>query len=321
MRRMMCERSPSAEHFRIARIRSGFTLVELLVVVAIIGVLTALLLPAIQAARESARATTCRNNLKQLGVALQSYHAQHGRFPEGARMHKRSGQRSIGWHVLVLPHVEQDNLYREMEPDDEGGARLHAANELVSTYFCPSAEPPSADLLDLESANYVGIAGAGETREDWPLEEAACGIAATDGVLYLRRQVSTADVGDGTSNTLAVGERTVFDTTELWTLGAVWYRVGSSQTPSSVCIAATKHVVWPINALESRRVFYVRDTEAPLELRKVLKNELAFGSQHPGGAHFAYADASVHFLRDDLDLATYREMATRAGEEPSTGVP
>jgi prepilin-type N-terminal cleavage/methylation domain-containing protein/prepilin-type processing-associated H-X9-DG protein len=318
---MTWERCPLTEHRRVAHTGSGFTLVELLVVVAIIGVLTALLLPAIQAARESARTTSCRNNLKQLGVALQSYHAQHGAFPEGARMHKRFGQRSIGWHVLVLAHVEQRSLYREIAPDDEGGARLHAANELVPTYFCPSAEPPSPNTLDLESANYVGVAGAGETREDWPLEEAACGIAATDGVLHLRSRVSTADIGDGTSNTLAVGERSVFDTTELWTLGAVWYRTGSSATPSSVCIAAAKHVVWPINSLESRRVFYVRDADAPPELRKVLKNELAFGSQHTGGANFAYADASVHFLRDELDLVVYRELATRAGEDLSIGIP
>ena len=75
-----------------------------------------LLLPAVQAARESARNSTCRNNLKQIGLRCTVYHAQHGMFPEGARMHARSGQKSIGWHVLVLPHMDQRPLYAEYRP-------------------------------------------------------------------------------------------------------------------------------------------------------------------------------------------------------------
>ena len=299
----------------------GFTLIELLVVVAIIGVLAGLLLPAVQAARESARKSTCRNNLKQIGIALQNYHAHRGKFPEGARMHARSGQKSIGWHVLVLPYMEQRPLYSKIAPDKEGGARVHAATEIVPTYFCPTAEQPSQQVTDAERANYVGVAGAGLTREDWPLEEIACGIAATDGVLYLRSKVSVKDISDGSSHTLAVGERTIYNTTELWTLGAVWYKTAGSPTPTSVCVAAAKHVVWPINALENRRIYYVRDSDAPLELRKVRNNELTFGSQHPGGAHFALADGSVHFLDEGLDLAVYRELATRQGEETSEWTP
>jgi prepilin-type N-terminal cleavage/methylation domain-containing protein/prepilin-type processing-associated H-X9-DG protein len=297
--------------------RQGFTLVELLVVVAIVGVLVALLLPAVQAAREAARQASCRNNLKQIGLALQAYHAQSRTFPEGARMHTRSGQKSIGWHVLVLPHMDQRPLYDEMAPDADGGARSHAENVVVTNYICPTAEPPSDSTTDLESSNYVGVAGAGTTREDWPLEEVACGIAATDGVLHMQSTVSVADIGDGTSNTLAVGERSIFNTNELWSLGAVWYKTGSGTTPSSACVAAAKHIVWPINVLESRRVYYVRDFDAPVELRQVLGNELAFGSRHGAGAHFSYADGSVHFLNEDLDLTVYRALATRAGEENS----
>jgi prepilin-type N-terminal cleavage/methylation domain-containing protein len=162
----------------------AFTLIELLVVVTIIGVLTALLLPAVQAARESARQSVCRNNLKQMALALNSYHAQHREFPEGARMHKRSGSTSIGWHVLILPHMEQNALYQEIQPDPDGGARLFAANRAVSLFFCPSSEPPSENSDDLERASYVGVAGAGLTRDEWPVEELICGISATDGVLH-----------------------------------------------------------------------------------------------------------------------------------------
>jgi Protein of unknown function (DUF1559) len=217
--------------------------------------------------------------------------------------------------VLVLPQMDQRPLYTHIAPDKEGGAGDHAANEIVPSYFCPTAEPPTQQNTDLESANYVGVAGSGVTREDWPLEEIACGLVATDGVLYLRSQVSVSDISDGSSHTLAIGERTIFDTTELWTLGARWYKSGGSPTPTSVCVAAAKHVVWPINALESRRIYYVRDFDAPPALRKVLNNELAFGSQHPGGAHFAVADGSVHFFDEGLDLTVYRELATRQGEE------
>lgn len=310
-----------AVRLRVAKTRAAFTLVELLVVVAIIGVLIALLLPAVQAAREAARRSVCRNNEKQLGLALQAYHAAQRRFPPGARMHAQPGKKSIGWQVLVLPYQEQRPLYDEISPDNEGGAVRHSTDRTVPTYFCPSAEPPTDKASDIESANYVGVAGAGQQREDWPLEEMACGIVATDGVLHLRSDVSAGDVTDGTSNSLMVGERTIVDTTEWWTLGASWYRRNGSSAPDSVCVAASKHVVWPINVLESGRVAWIRDRDAPAVLRKVLGNELAFGSEHPGGAHFLLADGSVHFLDESLDLNVYRNLATRAGGEVDAAIP
>lgn len=299
----------------------AFTLIELLVVVTIIGMLTALLLPAIQAARESARQSTCRNHLRQLALALNSYHAQHREFPEGARMHKRAGSQSIGWHVLILPHIEQNALYQEIQPDTDGGARLLAANRAVPLFFCPSSEPPSESGDDLEQASYVGVAGAGRTKDEWPVEEQICGIAATDGVLHLRSHVSVADIGDGSSHTLAIGERSLLNPYEQWTLGATWYAPGASKTPAQMCVYAAKQIVWPINALEARRIHWVRDYNGPAELRKVRTNELAFGSKHGSGAHFAYADGSVHFLDESIDLNLLRDLATRQGEEVASAAP
>jgi prepilin-type N-terminal cleavage/methylation domain-containing protein/prepilin-type processing-associated H-X9-DG protein len=310
-------RACSVSSARVAANRpAAFTIVELLVVVAIIGVLVGLLLPAIQAAREAARRASCLNHLKQMGLALQNYHSAHRKLPEGARMHARSGRKSIGWQVLILPYLEQRALYEEISPDAEGGALRHSSDREIPLLFCPSAEPPTSDSTDLESTNYVGVAGTGQVRQPWPLEEVACGIVAIDGVLFLKSDVNFKDITDGTSHTLAVGERTPVDSTETWTLGAIWHRQGGATDPRGVCVAAAKHVVWPLNSLENRRVFFARDPAAPADLRRMLGNESAFGSLHPGGAHFLYADGSVHFLAEDIDLNLFRGLATRSGEEP-----
>lgn len=304
-----------------ANCRRGFTLVELLIVVTIIAILCGLLLPAVQAAREAARQTACGNNLRQIAIALQAYHADQRRFPEGARLHDRQESKSVGWHVLILPYAEQKRLYERIAPDKAGGARVFAGNEVVPEYVCPSAPPPSVDAGDLETANYVGVAGAGLTSEDWPLEETICGLAATDGVLFLRSEIRVGDVSDGSSHTLAVGERSIFQLDDDWTLGAVWYRFGVAKRPDSVCITSAKHVVWPINSLESRQVFSVRDFSAPIDLRKALYNSLPFGSEHPGGARFAYVDGSVRFVRETADLNVLRSLATRAGDETASAEP
>jgi len=293
----------------------GLTLIELLVVVTLIAVLIGLLLPAVQAARETARQTVCSNHLRQIAVALHAHHAAHEHLPEGARLHVRQGAKSIGWHVELLPYLEQAPLYERIAPDADGGARLFAGNVTVPVYLCPSAEPPTADAADLESAHYVGVAGAGTTREDWPLEEVVCGVAATDGTLFLRSRVALEEIADGSSRTLAVGERSIFQVDEDWTLGAVWHRFGKAPRPDSACVAAAKHVVWPLNALERRRVASVRDFAAPAGLPKALSNELPFGSQHPAGGRFARADGSVAAIAEEIDLPTLRALATRAGGE------
>ncbi|MEM9656820.1 MAG: DUF1559 domain-containing protein [Planctomycetota bacterium] len=293
----------------------GFTIVELLVVVAIIGVLVALLLPAVQAAREAARRSTCQNNLKQQGLALANYHALHNSFPEGARMHVRPGRPSVAWHVLILPMLELGNLYDVISPDADGGAKVRAGNQIPPVFICPSAEPPSANASDFESANYVGVAGSGISRVEWPLDERINGHAFTDGVLHLRSQVHVGDVSDGASHTLLAGERTFLNTAEDWTFGATWYDRGGSGEPTEVSIGAVKHVIWPINTIESGRAYSLRDFAAPAERRKILNNDLAFGSRHPGGAMFAMADGSAHFLEESLDLTVFRDMASRNGGE------
>ncbi|KKL10766.1 hypothetical protein LCGC14_2552540 [marine sediment metagenome] len=109
-------------------IKKGFTLVELLVVITIIGILIALLLPAVQAAREAARRMQCVNNLKQLGIAIQNYHSQHGSFPPGARLHKTETEVGLSWRVFVLPHLELNSIYEQINPLPNGGAKVIDGN-------------------------------------------------------------------------------------------------------------------------------------------------------------------------------------------------
>ena len=295
--------------------RRGFTLVELLVVITIISMLIGLLLPAVQAAREAARRSQCLNNLKQQAAALLNYDAQWQHLPEGARQHERATLPSIGWHVLVLPMLEQQALYDRIDPQPDGGARAIAGQLIPNQFICPTAVPPSAKASDDESANYVGVAGSGVSRVAWEPDQSVYGHAYTDGVLHLGSEIAVGDVSDGSSNTLLVGERSYFNKSEFWSYGATWYVFGREETPSIISVGAVKHVVWPINTIEHRRAFDVFDRTAPEAAPKIVNNDLPFGSLHPGGANFAFADGSVHFLADSLELTILQEMASRNGGE------
>ena len=294
--------------------RAGFTLTELLVVVTIISILMGLLLPAVQSARGAGRRTTCINKLKQQALALANYHAQQKHFPAGARMHEVSERESIGWQVLVLPMLEQAALYDEITPLPNGGAALSGRNRIPDVFICPSATPPTDDATDLESANYVGVSGSGTSRVKWLLDERINGPVYTDGVLHWASQVDFSSISDGSSRTLLIGERSFIKIHDGWTYGGTWFDRNHSGEPTSIRIGAVKHVVWPINTLENRRAFYVHDFDASPP-REVLHNEISFGSLHPGGASFACADGSVHFLNEELDLSILRDLASRNGGE------
>ena len=204
--------------------RPGFTLIELLVVIAIIGVLIALLLPAVQAAREAARRSQCQNNLKQIGLALHNYHDRHNMLPPGYTsiydtLRRKEVGPGWGWASMILPELEQQPLYdritfeRPMHlpefetvrttrlsvflcPSDEMPERWTAANGAVWVQGgrVYSAEDP---ICDVAGANYVGVFGIAEPGVDG------------EGVFYRGSAVSFADVRDGLSQTLFVGERSV----------------------------------------------------------------------------------------------------------------
>ena len=286
------------------RPRLAFTLVELLVVITIIGILIALLLPAVQAAREAARRLQCSNNLKQIGLALHNYHTAHKSFPCGAGMAPYSegmsqGYCSIGWHVDILPYIEQQSLY-------EGGPAV-----ALPVYVCPSAGEVVADLGDPRpGTSYFGVTGAGKNGRFKDLEDSHCGDYYTDGVFYPLSSTRVADIRDGTSNTLAVGERTYV--IRSWKSGTLW----ETNPDTKVCVYSAKNVRWPINISLDEVGYYAFDSNAPSGAPKTLLfNDVMYGSRHPGGAQFAFADGSVHFLPETIDLTVYQDLATIDGGE------
>jgi Tfp pilus assembly protein PilE len=299
-------------------------LIELLVVIAIIGMLVALLLPAVQAAREASRRMQCSNHLKQMGLALHSYHEKLQTFPPGSLVVNQ-----LSWRVFILPYMEEQNLYAKFSfaaGAFDGGANKEGPNKSVhalvkiSAYQCPSATrefatDSSSTLQNPErqtySTHYFGVAGPiGKnpiTNVDYPYDPtpAVFGGFAEGGVLYRDSTISIAMIRDGTSNTLMVGEVAVHDFGDTWT--PKWYGGGDggNWVRGNCCIysndppgnAGGKNVSTGINVL-------------PINI-----NSVPFSSFHPGGVVFARADGSVDFFADDLDLTLYKSLCSRAGGE------
>jgi prepilin-type N-terminal cleavage/methylation domain-containing protein len=297
------------------RRQAAFSMIELLVVIAVIGILVGLLLPAIQTAREISRRSTCSNNLRQLGIALHHYHDKRRKFPPGAQLHDIEGLPSISWRVMILAELEETSVYEEIDPTRDGGASHWGPNyAIVNTYQCPSVPPPPESPLISKDSHYTGVAGARRANERWPLlEQLTCGDVCTDGMFFPQSRTRVADIEDGTSHTLAFGERRymLFD----WMSGATW----RGKPKTRICMGkATNNIRYPINAELSRYGYYVGDPDAPAgALGNIVLNDLFFGSYHPSGAQFCFADASVHFLLDTINFTDFQDMATIAGAELS----
>jgi prepilin-type N-terminal cleavage/methylation domain-containing protein len=290
---------------------AAFTLVELLIVITIIGVLLGLLLPAVQSAREAARRIQCANNLHQLGVAIQVYHAAHGRFPTGARLHAEDLKRSIGWRVFILPQLEEAALYDKIHPQPDGGALDQSPRlQQLDVYTCPSAERQD-DATAAKRSNYSGVTGAGRDGYVIDLDDTICGDVFTDGVFFPESRTRIAQIIDGTSHTTAIGERIYLFNLEDWMIGAT--RQG--EPPTEICMGSTRNVRFEINA----RRYFLGDSNQPSGIPNnelVRLNDLYFGSAHPGIAQFCFADGSVQTLAETIDFTVFQDLATIAGGEP-----
>lgn len=262
--------------------RGGFTLVELLTVIAIIGTLIAVLLPAVQAAREVARRMSCSNNLRQIGVGLHGFHDTYNRFPPGATEHRMiygDEGRQLAWSALLLPFIEQKAVYDMIDVNAayDSTKNAHAAAQVLSVYICPSNPHESLHVDGLAVCDYGGIYGS-------RLHNVGTYSHYPNGVMRYDEATRISDISDGTSCTLIVAEDANSVDNMLWINGDNVFEQ-----------------MYPIN-------------QAALMSSGIPDNEIS--SRHiGGGANGLFADGSVRFLGEEMNLEILNAICTRAEGE------
>lgn len=288
---------------RKGRPRGGFTLIELLVVAAMVATLMAVLLPALQEARVDARQVRCKNNLRQLALAMHNYHDAHRMFPPGwTHNHAKPGSGPrFGWSVSLTPYLDQAPLYDKLDSSNPfEGLEKKFFQQRIDILRCPADPMPDVNPLrgDYGTSNYSGNFGTaapprwapGQMSRFWPGQ--ADTPLKTDGMFWLNSNVRIRDIPDGTSNTLLAGERSVTSGAGIWP-GVL----GNEHEYDQVTDCA------PGNPINSRFT--------------------SFSSLHGGGANFVLCDGSVRFISEKIESAKkpgddskiYQHLSTRAGGE------
>ncbi|PQO44639.1 DUF1559 domain-containing protein [Blastopirellula marina] len=322
--------------------KNGFTLVELLVVIAIIGVLIALLLPAVQQAREAARRMQCTNHMKQLGLALHNYHDTYGAFPAISYDHEVNGgdearHASWSWGTLILPQMEQGAAYDILAPSRpnrlheavNNATKLQVLQTPLTTWRCPSDTGPAlnshykindgsgtaANRKELATANYVGVNSAGDI--DRSSTHNGIFVPGTNVQGNKRWVIAMRDILDGTSNTAMVGERAWMQSGVELGASVVFGHNGNSDIENgsdyangfiTVVGGGKPHV----NTIDTCGAG-CNDNDG----------RQGFSSMHPGGAQFLLGDGSVHFISENIDDniggatdSTYERLMNRYDGQP-----
>ena len=290
--------------------KKGFTLVELLVVIAIIGILIAMLLPAVQAAREAARRMQCANHFKQVGIAMHNYHAAHQCFPPGMyAIPMGSASPShfyFGWAVYILPFIEEPSLYEKIDFaskwsyfDNENGCKnREVSNTKIPGFLCPSDPQggegiwvsPSLSPTPCSQCGMTNMCGVSDSV-DWSLAGGASkNFPDNNGIMGANGCCSVRDVSDGTSTTLMIGEITGDQPGTF--VGQFWAAWNICDTNEGI------NGPYTIPGGYTDKIYVS-----------------GFSSFHPGGCHFTMADGSVQFLLDDIPQTVLSDLTTRSGGE------
>ena len=332
--------------------RRGFTLIELLVVIAIIAVLIALLLPAVQQAREAARRSQCRNNLKQMGLAVHNYHDNNKVFPFGKGASYPGAPVYARWsqHAMLLPYLDQVPLYKSITftapPDtpgmggviafmpaytSPGGINTAASGATVAMFTCPTDSSPTGPGQN----NYCGNQGG------WLCDRSDAPGAATDvspsevqtGVFYFLSKVKTGDIRDGLSQTAFFSERRrgnggpdpksdLFVMTPQTSLATTYSTCMGLNTSTATPLTSKWGYSWVMGENCCAQYNHVAGPNtvscAGTGFAGTMTNmamQVSASSQHAGGVHVMTGDGAVHFSSNNVDLGIWRAIGTRSSNE------
>lgn len=309
--------------------RPGFTLIELLVVIAVIGMLVSLLLPAVQQAREAARRSQCRNNLKQIGLAMHNYHDVHQGFPSGyiSDFHHPDrdpdtwdGPQGWAWGMLILPYLDQAPLYQQFDLNRPSWDVANAvpARTPLAVYLCPSAsgsvgpidvtDETGSLLAVFGRSTYVGNSGHDEgwgyAIGDW--------TNVSNGPIFRNSRISARDVSDGLSSTVFVGEHAPIISDKTW-VGVVPGAAVCANHPERFpvlieCDSAATHVLVH-SGPAAGELDVIHAPNAPT------CHVCQMYAEHAGGAHVLLGDGSVRFVSEFINVDVWAALSSRNGGE------